>query len=744
MGKSDNKKRLTEFFRVRYLREQVKSNLPDRRAPDGFSTAQTPESQSSRQVQDVAEQAAGWGLRRAKEKLFRRRRVSDEKRRRVQADPGTVNAGGAVSAAPEHTRNAAVEKTDMAFRRTRQTDRIRMGNRPPGRQAQIRQPVQHPAPRLFRRRSVRQQRRLTKQVQAALNRTRKAAAFRRQQKAAAKAGKQGARLTVKAVRAGVKAVAAAGKTIGALIAAGGAGLLCIILVAALIAILLASGFGLFFANESGSSMTIQAAMAAINQEYVQRLDEIQSEQQPYDSVAVYGSKPAWRDVLAVYAVLTTNDAENPMDVATMDEDHLERLSSVFWQMTSVTAAKSQSTHTEEVEVEVIGEETGQPTGETETVYQEVTTTILQINVSGKTAEQMAADLNIMTNDMRVQLEELLSAENEELWAELLGSSWNGSVGTLEEDAAQVASYLLGLGFTIEATAAILGNIKAECGWNYSTIGVLDGIYHPYERNIGIFQFTTTSPDPNSGDEYWRFMNWCEANGLFYGDLDAQLRWVFSGEPGTSDWTGRWMERGRYYDNAPGFSEDIYEHRNVTPESFMAETNVAYATYSWMAFYEGCTNGTGFHLDRRLAYAYEYYDQLMTTSAVSLIWPVNSTRITSYFGPRKSPGGVGSTDHKGIDIAADTGAPIFAAAGGTVTLASYSDSAGNWIRIDHGNGICTTYMHCYELYVTRGQVVNQGDIIAAVGSTGHSTGPHLDFRVEVDGVPQNPLDYVTPG
>ena len=100
MGKSDNKKRLTEFFRVRYLREQVKSNLPDRRAPDGFSTAQTPESQSSRQVQDVAEQAAGWGLRRAKEKLFRRRRVSDEKRRRVQADPGTVNAGGAVSAAP--------------------------------------------------------------------------------------------------------------------------------------------------------------------------------------------------------------------------------------------------------------------------------------------------------------------------------------------------------------------------------------------------------------------------------------------------------------------------------------------------------------------------------------------------------------------------------------------------------------------------------------------------------------------
>ena len=80
-------------------------------------------------------------------------------------------------------------------------------------------------------------------MQAALNRTRKVAAFRRQQKAAAKAGKQGVRLTVKAVRAGVKAVAAAGKTIGALIAAGGAGLLCIILVAALIAILLASVSG---------------------------------------------------------------------------------------------------------------------------------------------------------------------------------------------------------------------------------------------------------------------------------------------------------------------------------------------------------------------------------------------------------------------------------------------------------------------------------------------------------------------
>lgn len=66
MGKSDNKKRLTEFFRVRYLRKQVKSNLPDRRAPDGSSTAQTPEGQSSQQVQEIAEQAAGWVLRRAK------------------------------------------------------------------------------------------------------------------------------------------------------------------------------------------------------------------------------------------------------------------------------------------------------------------------------------------------------------------------------------------------------------------------------------------------------------------------------------------------------------------------------------------------------------------------------------------------------------------------------------------------------------------------------------------------------
>lgn len=723
-----------------------------RRSEGKDSGGSAPEQQASQTVQTEAQRTAttagtkwvNWSFRTTGANLVKLRKVRQKKRAELE-NARMANRKEAIAGEPPlHDLHSSPDtgKVTEEVRRGKTYESVRLRNEKQRSQLHNRQPISSSV-RQRQRDALRGRRfqKTKKQIDAILKQKRRLAVARQQQKVSIKAGRRGVRGTVRVVKSSIKAALAAARAIIAIVAAGGVGLICVLLVAATIAVLAASGFGLFLSDNIGS-MTIQSAIASINQEYVQRLNDLQAENQPYDSVAVYGSKPPWKEVLAVYAVLCTNDTENPMDVATMDEEHLKRLSTVFWDMTSLSASKSQSTQMEQVEVDVIDEETGQPTGETTTEYQEVTTTLLKITVTAKTADDMMSALYV-TDHMRTQLTELLSEENNDLWAELLGGG-SGSAGSLEGDEATVASYLLGLGFTTEATAAILGNIKAECGWNYSTIGVLDGLYHPYERNIGIFQFTTTSSDPNSNDEYWRFMRWCEANGLFYGDLDAQLRWAFSNEPGTSYWAGRWTNRGRYYSNAPGFTEEIYENRNVTADSFLAETNVGYATYSWMAYYEGCTNGTGSHLDLRLAYAYEYYDQLITASAVTLIWPTTSTTISSYFGPRESPGGIGSTDHKGIDIAAEQGTPIFAAASGTVTLASYSESAGNWIRIDHGNGVCTTYMHCSELYVTRGQQVAQGETIAAVGSTGHSTGPHLDFRVEVDGVHKNPLDFVSPG
>lgn len=118
-----------------------------------------------------------------------------------------------------------------------------------------------------------------------------------------------------------------------------------------------------------------------------------------------------------------------------------------------------------------------------------------------------------------------------------------------------------------------------------------------------------------------------------------------------------------------------------------------------------------------------------------------TYISSEFGYREQPIAGASTNHKGMDFAAPIGTPIYAAAGGTVTSASYSGNAGNMIVINHGNGLQTYYMHCNSMYVRAGQTVSKGQNIGAVGSTGNSSGPHLHFQVMQNGTPVNPRNYL---
>ena len=118
-----------------------------------------------------------------------------------------------------------------------------------------------------------------------------------------------------------------------------------------------------------------------------------------------------------------------------------------------------------------------------------------------------------------------------------------------------------------------------------------------------------------------------------------------------------------------------------------------------------------------------------------------TYISSEFGWRAQPIPGASTNHKGMDFAAGTGTPIYAAASGTVTSASYSGNAGNLIVINHGNGLQTYYMHCNSMYVSAGQTVSKGQNIGAVGSTGNSSGPHLHFQVMLNGTPTNPRNYL---
>lgn len=128
---------------------------------------------------------------------------------------------------------------------------------------------------------------------------------------------------------------------------------------------------------------------------------------------------------------------------------------------------------------------------------------------------------------------------------------------------------------------------------------------------------------------------------------------------------------------------------------------------------------------------------------SMMWPVPScTTITSPFGYRDSPGGIGSTNHKGVDIGASYGAQIVAADSGVVVQAGDNGwGYGNLVIIDHGNGLTTYYGHMSSVAVSSGQTVAKGQLIGYVGSTGNSTGPHCHFEVRSNGTAVDPMGYV---
>ena len=119
-----------------------------------------------------------------------------------------------------------------------------------------------------------------------------------------------------------------------------------------------------------------------------------------------------------------------------------------------------------------------------------------------------------------------------------------------------------------------------------------------------------------------------------------------------------------------------------------------------------------------------------------IWPA-AGYVSSPYGLRFG----GTEFHQGIDIAADMGTPIVATADGIVTAAGWNGGYGNMVDVDHGGGIVTRYGHASAVAVTPGQTVRRGQVIAYVGSTGYSTGPHLHYEVRVNGQPVNPAGYL---
>lgn len=130
-----------------------------------------------------------------------------------------------------------------------------------------------------------------------------------------------------------------------------------------------------------------------------------------------------------------------------------------------------------------------------------------------------------------------------------------------------------------------------------------------------------------------------------------------------------------------------------------------------------------------------------TVGSSWLVPCSYRMVSSPFGFRESPTTGASKYHQGVDLAAPAGTPIIASRGGTVTVAGYSNSAGYYVTINHGDGFSSIYMHMTNYVVSSGQKVNQGQTIGYVGSTGISTGNHLHFGIAQNGAYVNPCNYV---
>ena len=173
------------------------------------------------------------------------------------------------------------------------------------------------------------------------------------------------------------------------------------------------------------------------------------------------------------------------------------------------------------------------------------------------------------------------------------------------------------------------------------------------------------------------------------------------------------------DNKSGIKEIKTAKTELTKKLDAKIPKVTYSTSSYSSSYTSTT-------------------KVASLNGVTLsVTPISGT-ITSRFGNMES---IRSSGHSGLDIAAPKGTKIKVAASGTVTFSGYSGGYGNVVKVSHGNGIMTYYAHCSALYVKKGQTVTAGDVIAAVGSTGNSTGNHLHFEVVKNGVSLNPQYYL---
>lgn len=317
-------------------------------------------------------------------------------------------------------------------------------------------------------------------------------------RAAAKATVAGIKAAVKATVAAVKAIIAGTKALIAAIAAGGWVAAIVIIVICLIGLIAGSCFGIFFSGEdSGTGQTMRQAVQEINVDYQSQIDTTRANL-TYDELEMSGSRAVWPEVLAVYAVKTTTDPDDPQEVARVDDAKKAILNDIFWQMNEISSRTESKT-------EKVITETDDGHGNIVETATTVTRTYLYITVSHKTAEEMADNFNFNA-DQRQQLSELLAEGNRSMWSAVLYGIYSGDDAIVTVALSQVGNvggqpYWSWYGFDgrVEWCACFVSWCANECGYIDSGVipkfaGCVNGVQWFKDRG----QWQDGSFEPSAG------------------------------------------------------------------------------------------------------------------------------------------------------------------------------------------------------------------------------------------------------
>lgn len=288
-------------------------------------------------------------------------------------------------------------------------------------------------------------------------------------RATAKAAAASAKAIAKATKAMVKAIIAGLKSLISALAAGGWVAGIIIVVICVIGLVAGSCFGIFFSSEdNGDSQTMYEVVREINEEYMDKLDEIK-EGTSYDELEMSGSRAVWPEVLSIYAVKVTTDSENAQEVATVTEEKKAILKGIFWEMNEISSSTSTRTVSKTIE-----SDDGNGNILEEVVQETITT--LRIEVGHKSADQMAGEYRF-DEDQKEQLTSLLDPKNNSLWAGVLYGVYAADDQIVAVATSQLGNVggqpywsWYGFGSRVEWCACFVSWCANECG--YIDIGVI--------------------------------------------------------------------------------------------------------------------------------------------------------------------------------------------------------------------------------------------------------------------------------